>query len=117
MAGSTNAFNASTRSGSFFRHGVGIKFFAAAADRIGVEAGDLSEPRIAAVADLLGLQGSEPAALLFVEAAENEVRVAVEQAFGMIVIRDAGGTLAFVNGGCGHCGPSVVKAIKCGSVY
>jgi hypothetical protein len=49
---------------------VGVEFLTAASDGIDVEAGNLGEQGVAAVADLLGLQGGQPAALLFVQAAE-----------------------------------------------
>jgi hypothetical protein len=64
---------------------VGVKFLAAAADGIDVQAGNEREERVTAVAGLLGLQGGEPAALLLVEAAEEEVDLVVEFAQGVIL--------------------------------
>jgi hypothetical protein len=49
-----------------------------------VQAGDAGQQGIAAVPGLLGFQGGEPAALLFVEAAHQEVDVAMELAVGVV---------------------------------
>jgi len=55
----------------------GVEFLAAAADGIDVQAEDEGDAGVAAVAELAGLQGGEPAALLLVQAAGQEVHVAV----------------------------------------
>jgi hypothetical protein len=64
---------------------VGVEFLATAADGIDMQAGNEREERITAVAGLLGLQGGEPAALLLVEAADEEVNLVVEFAIGVIL--------------------------------
>jgi hypothetical protein len=64
---------------------IGIQLLAAASDGIDVQAGDEGEQGITAVAGLLGLQGSKPAALLLVEAAHEKVDLVVQLAVGMIL--------------------------------
>ena len=64
---------------------LGIQLLAAASNGIDVQAGDEGEQGIPALAGLLGLQGSKPAALLLVEAAHEKVDLVVQLAVGMIV--------------------------------
>jgi hypothetical protein len=80
----------------------GIEFLAAAADGIDGEAGEEGEQGVAAGADLLGLQGSEPAALLLVEAAHDEVEVGMPLPVGMIPAALTAGALALMNRGVRH---------------
>jgi hypothetical protein len=85
VTGSTSSVSAATSSGSFF-YGrpscpegadalgwpsgqVCLEFLPPAADGIDVQTRDARHHGIAAVAELLGLEGGEPAALLLVEAA------------------------------------------------
>jgi hypothetical protein len=67
-----------------------------------VEAGHEGDEGIAAVAVLLGLQGSEPASLLLIEAPHQEVDVAVDFAAGVIVSRNASRAPALVNRAVDH---------------
>jgi hypothetical protein len=67
-----------------------------------VEAGDPGEQGIAAVADLLGLQGGEPAPLLLVQAAHQEVEVGVPLPVGVIAAASTGGALALMNRSVRH---------------
>jgi hypothetical protein len=84
---------------------VGVEFLASAADGINVEANDLGEEDVAAVTDLLGLQGSEPAALLLVEAAEEQVHLPVELPVGVRSVNKTSRAAALMNCG-GHNFPS-----------
>ncbi len=93
MAGSASCFRSSRTVGSFFPWAVGrprpanavagpplqlgVEFLAAASDGIDVQAGNEGKQGIAAVASFLGLQCSEPAALLLVEATDEEVNLIV----------------------------------------
>src|SRR5581483_9150615 len=133
VAGSISSVRASRICGSFFERrsaGAGmadalggpstqvvVAFRAAAADGIDVQAGDAGEQRIAAVPDLLGLQGGEPASLLFIEAAQEQVHVPMEGVVGVLGIRSALGTLAGVNSAICHDGSSVIDSPARESVY
>jgi hypothetical protein len=81
---------------------VGVEFFAATADGIDVQAGDQREQGVAAEAGLLRLQGGEPAALLLVEAAHQEIDLVVELAVGVILPALAPGARTAVNRSVGH---------------
>jgi hypothetical protein len=85
-----------------------VEFFTSAADGIDVQAGDEGQQRIAAVSDLLGLQGGEPASLLLVEAAQEQVHVPMEGLVGVVRASDAIGALADVNGEISHDGSSAI---------
>jgi len=61
----------------------GGEFFPAAADGIDVQAGDQGDTCIAAVAVLVGFEGGEPAALLLIKAAEQEVHAGVPLLVGV----------------------------------
>ena len=81
---------------------VGIEFLAAAADGIDVQAEDEGDAAVAAVAELAGLQGGEPAALLLVQAAEEQVHLAMQLLVGMIGTGNAVGALTLVKVDVGH---------------
>ena len=66
----------------------------------------MGEEGVAAVAEFVGLQGSEPAALLLVEAAEQQVHLAVDLAVGMVLAAGAIGALALLNYPVRHGGTS-----------
>jgi hypothetical protein len=83
VTGSTRAFRSSTSCGSFFLQRrpagarladavggpigqAGVEFLPSAADGIDVQAEDEGDAGVATVAELAGLQGGEPAALLLV---------------------------------------------------
>jgi hypothetical protein len=59
------------------------------------------------VSDLLGLEGSEPAALLLVEATEQKVHVPMELAIRMLDAAGTIGTLADVDSKVSHDSLSV----------
>jgi hypothetical protein len=59
--------------------------------------GDLSQEAIAAMADLGGLDGGVPAALLLIESAHQEIDPPVGDLIGMRVGVDTGGALALVD--------------------
>jgi hypothetical protein len=81
---------------------IGVEFFAATADRIGMEAGDLGQEFVAAVSDLDGLQSRQPAALLFIEAAEDEVDAMMTLAVGMVLAGRASRALTLMHNKVGH---------------
>jgi hypothetical protein len=83
---------------------VGIEFLAATADGVDMQAGDAGHDNVAAVADLLGLQTSDPAALLFIESVEKQIHLAVQRAFGAIIPRNTSGALTLMNGVVVHDG-------------
>jgi hypothetical protein len=66
-------------------------------DGLDVQAGDLREEAITPVADLHGLEGDVPAALLLIEAAEQEVHPLVEESIGVVTVLKTRGALALVN--------------------
>lgn len=72
------------------------EFVAAAADGFGMEPGDRGDLLESAVAESLGFAGGDPASLLFVQPAEEEVELVVAVPFGM-VSGETGGASAFVN--------------------
>jgi hypothetical protein len=76
---------------------VGGEFLPTAADGIDMQAGDQGNTGIAAVALLVGFDGGEPAALLLVEAAEQEVHACVKFLIGMRFGLLARRTLALMN--------------------
>jgi hypothetical protein len=67
-----------------------------------VQAGDLGQPAITAVADLGRFDGGVPAALLLVEAAYQEVHLAVDLLVGMGLGAGTGGALALIEIALGH---------------
>jgi hypothetical protein len=81
---------------------LGIEFAAAAANGIDVEAGDQGQEDIATVAALLGFEGGQPTALLFVQAAADEVQLVMEKAFGVVCACGASGALTLMNGNASH---------------
>jgi hypothetical protein len=81
---------------------LGVEFLAAASDGIDMQAGDEGKQGIAAVAGFLGLQGSEPAALLLIEATHQEVDLVVELPVGVIVAALALGAGTDMNDAAGH---------------
>ena len=84
---------------------VGVEFLPAAADGIDVQADDEGNQGVAAVAELLGLQGGDPAPLLLVQAAEEQVHLAMQFPVGMVATGNAGRTLALVQRDVGHDSP------------
>jgi hypothetical protein len=76
-----------------------------------VQAGDRGEEAIPAVADLGGLDGGVPAALLLVEAAEQQVHPPVEFPVGIGPRAEASGALALVDFLLGH-GPDLPEAMS-----
>ena len=61
-----------------------------------MQSGDGGDPLESAVAEPLGFVGGDPASLLFIEAAEEEVELVVLTAFGMVP-GETGGASAVVN--------------------
>ena len=119
MTGSTRAFRSSTSCGSFFLQRrpagarladavggpigqAGVEFLPSAADGIDVQAEDEGDAGVAAAAELAGLQGGEPAALLLVEAAEHEVHAGVQLLVGVRLRLLARGALALMSVTDGH---------------
>jgi hypothetical protein len=90
----------------------GVKLLAATADGIDVQAGDLGQQGVSAVAGLLELQGGQPAALLFIEAAQEEVDLVVVLAFRVLLPTAAGGAFAQVNPMIGHDTSSMMSRLK-----
>lgn len=74
-----------------------LQFLPSAADGIDVQAGDARHHGIAAVAALLGLEGSEPPALLLVEAAAQEIHLVVDLLLGVVRPRPTVGALALMH--------------------
>src|SRR5262249_44979425 len=89
---------------------LGVEFLPAAADGIDVQAGDLRQQGVAAVADVLGLQGGQPAALLLVQAAHQQVDVVVQGPRGVVLPREAGGTGTAVDDRIDHDSSSLSRA-------
>lgn len=79
-----------------------IEFLSSASDRIDVESGDQGEENVAAVSDLLGLQSSEPASLLFIEATHQEIDVVMMLAGVGVVAGKTSRALALMNRNLGH---------------
>jgi hypothetical protein len=76
-----------------------------------VQAGDPGDGPVAAVTELGTLDGGVPAALLLVEAAEQQVHLPVEFPVGMGPRAEASGALALVDFLLGH-GPDLPEAIS-----
>jgi hypothetical protein len=74
-----------------------------------VQAGDAGDGPITAVAELGALDGGVPAALLLVEAAEQQVHLPVESPIGVGLRAEALGALALVDFLLGH-GPDLLEA-------
>jgi hypothetical protein len=72
-----------------------------------VQTRDARHHGIAAVAELLGLEGGDPAALLLVEAAAEEIHLVVDLLLGVVCTRPTVGALALMNIASGHNGSSV----------
>jgi hypothetical protein len=77
-----------------------------------MEAGDEGEQGVAAVADLLGLQGGEPAPLLLIEAAHHEVHLVVQLPVAVLVAGLAVGALTRMNRDVRHDGTSAAEGLK-----
>jgi hypothetical protein len=123
VAGSASRFRSPTAAGSFFPGGsagtgsadavagpsvqIGVAFLAATSDGIDVPAGNECEQGIATVAGLVGLQGSEAAALLLVQAAHQEVNLMVQLSIRVIGPALAEGASTRVNDAVGHDRSSV----------
>src|SRR5262245_44697460 len=82
-----------------------------------MQAEDEGEEGVAAVTDLLGLEGGEPAALLLVEPARQEVHLAVQLPAGVILAGGAVGALTLVKWAVGHDEFSVCCPRAAMSVY
>lgn len=67
-----------------------------------MQAGNEGEQGVAAVAGLLGLQGGEPAPLLLIEAAQEEVNLVMQLPLGVVVTDLAFGALTQMNGDVRH---------------
>jgi hypothetical protein len=81
---------------------VGIEFFAPAADGIDVQTGDAGEKDVAAVPQLLGLEGREPASLLLIQAAEEQIHLGVELPLRVVLPSETSRALALMNVVVGH---------------
>jgi len=66
-------------------------------DGLDVHAGDLRQEAVAAVADLHGLQGDVPAALLLIRPAEEEVHPVVEKPVRVLTALKTGGASALID--------------------
>ena len=73
------------------------EFFTAAPDGIDMQAGDAGDVAVAAVADFLGLQAGDPAALLLIEALQQSIQLAMELPLGMVRTSSTAGTLALMD--------------------
>jgi len=60
------------------------QFFTSTPDRLFVEASDLGKEEVTAMADAVGLKGDIPAALLFVQAAEQQIDLLMVCPFGVL---------------------------------
>jgi hypothetical protein len=72
-----------------------------------VQTGDARHHSIAAVPELRGLEGGEPAALLLVKAAAQEIHLMVELLLGVVRTRPTIGALALMHIASGHTRSSV----------
>ena len=133
VTGSARRFKSSRISGSFFYRRaasagvadpvrgpavqVGVEFLTAAAAGIDMQARDEGHEGVAAVADLLGLQGGEPAALLLIEAAEQQVEAAVACPVRRVLVRGAAGALALMDLRVSPDNPSVGGRSRQPSLY
>jgi hypothetical protein len=72
-----------------------------------VQTGDARHHSIAAVPELRGLEGGEPAALLLVKAAAQQIHLMVELLLGVVCTRPTVGALALMNIARGHNRSSV----------
>ena len=96
---------------------VGVEFLTAAAAGIDMQARDEGHEGVAAVADLLGLQGGEPAALPPIEAAEQQVEAAVACPVRRVLVRGAAGALALMDLRVSPDNPSVGGRSRQPSLY
>jgi hypothetical protein len=71
-----------------------IQLTSSTADGLHIHPGDLRQQRITAMADLFGLQGHEPAPLLFVQAAEKYIHLMMQLSVRIIRRLPAVATLA-----------------------
>jgi Zn-dependent alcohol dehydrogenase len=67
-----------------------------------VQAGNQGDAGVAAVAGLLGFQGGDPAALLLVEAVQQDIEPVMVFALGVVVAAQASGALALMDRGAVH---------------
>jgi hypothetical protein len=79
------------------------------ADGVDVQPGDAGDGPVAAVAELGGFDGGVPAALLLVEAADQQVHLPVESLVGVRHRAEALGALALMDFLLGH-GPTLPEA-------
>jgi hypothetical protein len=76
-----------TRAGDAVRRIVnqrGVQFLAAPADGLLIQAGDLRQQAVTAVAQAFGLQSHKPTPLVLIQAAEHEQQLAMPFALSMI---------------------------------
>src|SRR5262249_47601778 len=85
----------------------GLGFLAAAPDRIDMQAGDLGQQDVAAMAVALGLQAGEPTSLLLVQATHDEVDLLVALPLGMGLSRLTRGAGTAMDRGRDHGSTSV----------
>ena len=76
---------------------VSAQLTTAPADRLDVHAGDPGQFSVASVSKPGGLDGDIPAALLLVEAAQQQIHPGVERLLKRLARLEAGGALALVN--------------------
>jgi hypothetical protein len=88
---------------------VGIEFLAATTNGIDVQSGDACDGRVAAVADLFGLNGRDPATLLFIEALEEQIHLLMQLLFGVIQVAQTKRALAQMKRVVVHDGLSATK--------
>jgi hypothetical protein len=134
VAGAASSFRSSRTVGSFFSgrppgagpaHAIrraaveaGVELFPPAADGIDVQAGNEGEGGVAAVADFLGLEGGQPAALLLIETAHQEVEVGMPVAVRVVWTALAMGARALIHGSVCHDEISAAAVLKMrGTLY
>jgi hypothetical protein len=77
-----------------------FEFLASTLNRFRIHAGDLRQQLVSLRADPIGLQGYIPATLLFIQATEQEVHLAMQDLVGMQRMLLTGGTLTLMNLWC-----------------
>ena len=67
-----------------------------------MQSGDACHGSVTAVTDFLGLDGGDPAALLFIETLEEEIHLFVESSLRVVRPLEVVGTLALMKGAVVH---------------
>ena len=80
----------------------GFEFTPPAADRAAVQARDLGQQRLPATADALRLECDEPAALLLIKPADQQIDLLMQLSLGMRLMPAASGTRTKVNNRGGY---------------